>query len=252
MPRSFRLVLFLISLAAVAAALPFVVAAMPPFGAHPLPYGDAINHLAPIQRHVTNMVTAVNFDYRSLDTLGEEMMLLGAVTGTAVLLRSSREDQPEDRPATAPGRTIPPRTDAVALTARLFGPVTLVYGIYVVLHAQLTPGGGFQGGAVIASGLLLLFLGEGYPSWRGLMRTGLLDALEGGGAAMYAIAGLAPMVVGASYLANVLPPGQLRALLSGGMILILNWAVAIAVAGGFGILFVDFLKETRADADDGS
>lgn len=251
MPRSVRLVLFFVSLAGIVAALPFVVAAMPPFGAHPLPYGDAINHLAPIQRHVTNMVTAVNFDYRSLDTLGEEMMLLGAVTGTAVLLRSRREDQPEDEPATAPGRTIPPRTDAVMLATRLFGPVTLVFGVYVVLHAQLTPGGGFQGGAIIASGLLLLFLGEGYPCWRALMRTGLLDALEGGGAAMYAVAGLAPMAAGASYLENVLPVGHLHALLSGGLILILNWGVALAVAGGFGVLFVDFLKETRANADDG-
>ncbi len=115
-----------------------------------------------------------------------------------------------------------------------------------VLHAQLTPGGGFQGGVIVASGLLLLFLCEGYPAWRRLMRTGMLDALEGGGAAMYAVAGLAPMAVGARYLENVLPSGQLRALLSGGMILILNWAVALAVAGGFGILFVEFLKETRA------
>ncbi len=54
------------------------------------------------------------------------------------------------------------------------------------------------------------------------------------------------MIVGAHYLENVLPPGQLRALLSGGMIPILNGAVALAVAGGFSVLFVDFLKETRA------
>ncbi len=254
MPRTARLLLFLVSMGGLAAALPFVVAAMPPFGAHPLPYGDLINRLAPIQRHVTNMVTAVNFDYRGFDTLGEEIMLFAAVTGTAVLLRGRREDLPTDRPAAAPGRPFPGRSDAMVLIGRMFGPVIMVFGIYVVLHAQLTPGGGFQGGAIVASGLLLLFLCEGYPAWRRLMRTGLLDAMEGGGAAMYAVAGLAPMAVGASYLANVLPLGQLRALLSGGMILILNWAVAIAVVGGFGILFVDFLKETRAeqDGEDGS
>ena len=234
----------------IAAALPFVVAAMPAFGAHPLPYGELINHLAPDQRHVTNMVTAVNFDYRSFDTLGEEIMLLAAVTGTAVLLRSRREDSPADRPATVPGRPIPRPSEGLVLAGRLFGPLTMIFGVYVILHAQLTPGGGFQGGVIVASGLLLLFLCEGYRSWRVLMRTGLLDALEGGGAAMYAVAGLAPMIVGAHYLENVLPPGQLRALLSGGLILILNWAVALAVAGGFGILFVDFLKETRADQRD--
>jgi multicomponent Na+:H+ antiporter subunit B len=245
-----RLLLFLVSMGGIAAALPFVVAAMPGFGTHPLPYGELINHVAPVQRHVTNMVTAVNFDYRGFDTLGEEIMLLAAVTGTAVLLRSRREDSPADRPVTAPGRPIPPRGEGLALAGRLFGPLTMVFGIYVVLHAQLTPGGGFQGGVIIASGLLPLFLCEGYRSWRVLMRTGMLDALEGGGAAIYAVVGLAPMTVGAHYLENVLPPGQLRALLSGGMILILNWAVALAVAGGFGILSVDFLKETRAGQEE--
>ena len=249
MPRTVRLILFLVSMGGVAVALPFVVAAMPEFGAHPLPYGDFINHAAPAQRHVTNMVTAVNFDYRGFDTLGEEIMLLAAVTGTAVLLRSRREDSPADRPSRAPGRPIPPRSEALVLAGRLFGPLTVVFGIYVVLHAQLTPGGGFQGGVIVASGLLLVYLCEGYRPWRVLMPTGLLDALEGGGAAMYAVAGLAPMAAGAHYLENVLPPGQLRALLSGGMILILNWGVALAVAGGFGILCVDFLKETRAEQE---
>ena len=57
---------------------------MPTFGAHPLPYGDAINRDAPAQRHVSNMVTAVNFDYRGFDMLGEEFMLLCAVTGAAI------------------------------------------------------------------------------------------------------------------------------------------------------------------------
>lgn len=247
MPRMLRLILFLVALGGVAAALPSVIAAMPEFGAHPLPYGELINRLAPMQRHVTNMVTAVNFDYRGFDTLGEEMMLFAAVTGTAVLLRGARGEKTTALPATVPGRTIPPRSDAVVLGGRLFGPVIMVFGLYVVLHAQLTPGGGFQGGAIVASGLLLLYLGEGYGPWRGLMRTGMLDALEGGGATLYAVAGLVPMVTGAAYLQNVVALGQIRALLSGGLILILNWGVAIAVAGAFGILFVDFLEETRAE-----
>jgi len=136
-PRTIRLVLFLVSMGGIAAALPFVVAAMPGFGTHPLPYGELINHVAPVQRHVTNMVTAVNFDYRGFDTLGEEIMLLAAVTGTAVLLRSRREDSPADRPATAPGRPIPPRSEGLALAGRLFGPLTMVFGLYVVLHGSV-------------------------------------------------------------------------------------------------------------------
>ena len=143
---------------------------MPVFGSHPLPYGDIINRLAPVQRHVTNMVSAVNFDYRGFDTLGEEMMLMVAVTGTAVLLRGHRGESLTALPATVPSRRIPPHSEALVLTARWFAPLTILFGLYVALHATVTPGGGFQGGVIIASGLLLLYLGEGYSGWRRFMR----------------------------------------------------------------------------------
>lgn len=252
MPRTLRLALFLFSMAGLAVATGFVIGAMPTFGSHPLPYGDLINRLAPVQRHVTNMVTAVNFDYRAFDTLGEELMLFTAVTGVAVLLRGGRGEDTTALPAMASDRDIPPRSDAVTLAGRLFGPWVIVFGFYVVLHAQLTPGGGFQGGVIIASGLLLLYLGEGYKSWRRIMRNGAFDAMEGGGAALYAVAGFIPMVMGANYLANTLALGETKALLSGGLILILNWAVALAVIGAFAILFIEFLEETRAEEDENS
>ncbi len=247
MPRTLRLIVFLVAMGGLAVGAGFVIGAMPAFGAHPLPYGDLINRLAPVQRHVTNMVTAVNFDYRAFDTLGEEMMLFAAVTGTAVLLRGGRGEQTTALPATAPARPIPARSDAVTLVGRLFGPLVMAFGLYVVLHAQLTPGGGFQGGVIVASGMLLLYLSDGYKSWRRLMRNGAFDALEGGGAALYAVAGFIPIAMGAAYLANTLPLGTLKALLSGGLILILNWGVALAVMGAFGILFIEFLEETRAE-----
>ena len=78
-PR-FRLVLFALACLCLVPAVLHVALAMPVFGAHPLPYGDAINAAAPGERHVSNMVSAVNFDYRGFDTLGEEFMLLCAVT----------------------------------------------------------------------------------------------------------------------------------------------------------------------------
>ena len=242
-----RLVLLALALACIAPALPAVIGTLPVFGSHPLPYGDIINRLAPAERHVTNMVSAVNFDYRGFDTLGEEMMLFVAVTGTAVLLRGTRGEAITALPATVPGRQIPPHSEALVLTARWFAPVTILFGIYVVLHATVTPGGGFQGGVIIASGLLLLYLGEGYAGWRRFMRNGPLDAIEGGGAAAYALAGFGPMLVGAQYLQNVLPLGSMKLLLSGGLMVVVNASVAFAVAGGFGILFVEFLEETRAE-----
>jgi multicomponent Na+:H+ antiporter subunit B len=222
-----------------------VIRGMPAFGDHPLPYGDFASRVLPAERQVTNMVTAVTFDLRGFDTLGEETMLLAAVVGTVVLLRGARGEGTADRPARAPGRAIPPRSEAVVLLCRALAPLTLLYGVYVVLHAHLTPGGGFQGGAIIGSGLLLLWLGEGYAAWRHFVPGHVLHAMEGGGAALYALMGLAALLSGAAFLANVLPLGSLGSLFSGGMIGLVNFGTGLAVAGGFGMLFLEFLEETR-------
>jgi multicomponent Na+:H+ antiporter subunit B len=240
-----RLILFIASLLALAAPVSAGLRTMPEFGAHPLPYGEAINAIATAERHVTNMVSAVNFDYRSIDTLGEEFMLLAAVTGTVVLLRGARGERSTDRPGRVPGRRTAPRNDAVVLVCRLFSPLILVFGIYVALHAMVTPGGGFQGGCIIGSGAILLYLGEGYGGWRRLVRTRPLDALEGGGAAVFALCGLVTLFSGAAFLQNLLPLGQPGTILSGGLMVIENAGVACAVTGGFGLLLLEFMEETR-------
>ncbi len=216
-------------------------------------YGDLINRIGPAERHVANMVSAINFDIRGLDTLGEEFMLLAAIAGTVVLLRGERGTDTTDTAIRLPGRPLVPRAEAVTLVCRIFGPLLAVFGLYIVLHATVTPGGGFQGGVILASASLLIYLGEGYASWRRSVLAGWLDAMEGGGALVFALCGLAPMFVGAAFLENVLPLGTIRDMLSGGLMLVANLGVAFAVTGGFTQLFLEFMEETRAsDASDGS
>ncbi|MBP0492708.1 MnhB domain-containing protein [Roseomonas indoligenes] len=245
MSRRARGILAAIAALALAPGALAVVRAMPPLGDHPLPYGDAVNRVAPAERAVSNMVTAVNFDLRGFDTLGEEVMLLAAVVGAVVVLRGARGEGVGDRPARCGSRPIPPRSDAVVLLCRMTAPLTLIYGLYVVLHAALTPGGGFQGGAIIGSGLVLVWLGEGYNAWRRMVPGVVLHALEGGGAGLYALAGFGAMLTGAAYLANMLPLGDWGSILSGGMIPVVNFGVGLAVSGAFGMLFLEFLEETR-------
>ncbi|MCR0981236.1 MnhB domain-containing protein [Roseomonas populi] len=247
-PRARGILATLAALALAPGALA-VLRAMPAFGDHPLPYGDAVNRIAPAERIVSNMVTAVNFDLRGFDTLGEEVMLLAAVVGTVVVLRGSRGEGVGDRPATCGDRPIPPRSEAVVLLCRIIAPLTLLYGLYVVLHAQLTPGGGFQGGAIIGSGLLLVWVGEGYNAWRRLVPGVVLHALEGGGAGLYALMGFGAMLTGAAFLTNVLPLGEWGSILSGGVIPVVNFGVGLAVSGAFGMLFLEFLEETREPKD---
>ncbi len=245
-PRT-RLIVFALACLALLPAVAHVAWHMPAFGAHPLPYGDAINAAGTAQRHVTNMVSAVNFDYRGFDTLGEEFMLLCAVTGVTVLLRGTRGERASAEPGHVAGRPIRSRSDAVVLICRVFGAVILLFGLYVALHAMTTPGGGFQGGVIAASGALLVFVGEGYGGWRRMVRSEAMDACEGLGATLYALCGLASVALGLPFLQNVLPLGSPGNLFSGGLMLAENAGVALAVAGGFAVVFIEFFEETRIE-----
>src|SRR5579883_3186994 len=111
-------------------------------------YAQQINSRAFAERNVTDAVTAVNFDYRGFDTVGEEFILLVSVLGSLLLLRMA-EDRKEQilRDASAPWRDIGP-SDATRLWVLAMLAPKLAFGIYIVLHGQLTPGGGFQGGVI--------------------------------------------------------------------------------------------------------
>jgi len=246
MNRKLRIGLFVVAWMILVPAIAALAQHMPAFGAHALPYGDLINRVAPAERHVSNTVSAVNFDYRGFDTLGEEFMLVCAVTGVVVVLRGNRGEQVGAAPASVDGRPIIPRSDATLLLTRFAAPLLVLFGMYVGLHAMTTPGGGFQGGVVIATGLLLVYLGQGYPTWRKVVQSSWLDAFEGGGAALYAVSGLSSMLLGHAFLTNVLPLGTFRDVYSGGLMLVENFGVLLAVAGGFTVLFNELLEETRA------
>jgi multicomponent Na+:H+ antiporter subunit B len=246
MSTRLRLALFAVAQLCLLPAIWKIARALPPFGNPIEIYGRSIDTLGPPLRHISNMVSAVNFDFRGLDTVGEEFMLLCAVTGAVTLLRGIRG---EDRGAKAerlPGRPLLDRAESTILVARVFAPLILLFGLYMVLHATVTPGGGFQGGVIIASGLLLVYLGEGYDAWRCLAPSRVFDAMEGGGSLLFLLCGLGPMAAGGVFMENLLPLGSIKDVFSGGLIVIENASVAIAVIGGFAMLFLEFMEETRA------
>jgi Domain related to MnhB subunit of Na+/H+ antiporter len=98
------------------------------------------------ERNITDAVSAVNFDYRGFDTLGEEFILFFSVLGSLLLLRMAEERKEEvPRDAAASWRNVGPG-DATRLWILVMIAPKVVFGIYIVVHGQRTPGGGFQGG----------------------------------------------------------------------------------------------------------
>jgi multicomponent Na+:H+ antiporter subunit B len=248
--NTWRTLIFLVLLAAAAPAMIHGLSALPPFGDYRGPYGDIVNHLVVPARHVTNAVTAVNFDFRGLDTLGEELILFAATVGVAMLFRGTRGQATTAAPVRIEGRKRPGRSEAVALMARVFAPLTFVFGIYVVLHAQLTPGGGFQGGVILFAAVLLAYLADGYGAWTRLTPPIVIHLAESCGILVYLFGGLVSLALGGVYLQNNLPLGALGSIVSGGLIPILNAGVALAVAAGFCAVAREFLEETRRYSDE--
>lgn len=244
-----RTVLLALAFMALAPAIWRVAIALPGFG-HPTSlYGATVNALVPAARRVSNMVSAVNFDVRGIDTLGEEGMLIAAVTGAVVLLRGSRGESESDKAGRIPGRKVEARPDATVIVCRVFAVATVLFGLCSSLNGALTPGGGFQGGVVVASGLLLLYLGEGYEAWRRLVHGPVLAIFEGTGLLLFVLCAGLPLLGGHAALENRLPLEQFRSLLSGGLLWIVNLGVLLAVTGSFGLLALEFLEETRDPAE---
>jgi multicomponent Na+:H+ antiporter subunit B len=233
--RRVRLSVFAISGAVLAVLSVWAFTGLPAFGEFQGQYGRILNSVAVPERHVTNVVSAVTFDYRGFDTLGEEFILFAAVMGVALLLREARDERERPRDEV--------RSDAVrAIGLASVGP-TIVVGLYVVAHGYLTPGGGFQGGVALASGLVLLYAAGRYRAYRAATPDAVVDFGESVGAGGYAAVGIATLISGAAYLENVVGLGTTRTLAAGGTIAILNATTALAVTAGLVLLFHEFLEE---------
>jgi multicomponent Na+:H+ antiporter subunit B len=236
--------LFLVAMAALAALLVWGVAGLPRFGTFAGAYSRLLNATAVGERAATNVVASITFDYRGFDTMGEEFILFAAVVGVAILLRAQRDEEEGQPEEEALGRRAPAASNAVrALGLALVGPI-VVFGIYMVAHGHLTAGGGFQGGVVLATGALLVYLSGEYVTLRMVRPESLIDAAESAGAGGYVAIGLLGLAAGGSFLDNFLPLGEPGALLSAGTIVPINVAVGLEVAAGFVLLLSEFLEQT--------
>ncbi|MFF4370802.1 MnhB domain-containing protein [Streptomyces sp. NPDC001594] len=235
MSRTARTALFWCAALAIALCYGIACGHLPGFGGSFHPYADRAVPTA-LARRTANAVASVNFDQRGFDTLGEEFILFTAVLGAAVVLRRARDEH-----------TVSPRPGRVLPTVRLAGtvllPVALVTGVYVIAHGQLTPGGGFQGGVVLATGLHIAYLAADYRVLRSVRPRTVLDLADATAAGAFAALGLAGLAWGSAYLENVLPWGALGQIVSGGTVPLLNAAVGVEVGSALVVLLAAFLDQ---------
>ena len=129
--------------------------------------------------------------------------------------------------------------------ARLLFPIILLFGIYIMVYGHLSVGGGFQGGVIIASAILLMFVSSNNFA----LSHHLVEVVETFAGISYVAIGLIGLIVIDSFLGNFLPHSisQLGLLLSGGIVPIIYIIIGIKVGSEMSLIVQNMLK--RSDND---
>ncbi len=222
------------------------VADLPPFGEADKPVNNEVS-----QRYIekglqetgaVNIVTGMILDYRAFDTLGESHVLFIATCTVLILLRTDGKEGESGREESN-DRAYEPKNDVILQTAaRLLVPFIIIFGIYVILCGHLGPGGGFSGGAVIGAGLILYVSAFGFEKAERFFTGATYKWMSFGALACYCLSKTYSFYTGANHIESVIPLGTPGAILSSGLILLLNICVGVVVAGTMYTFYVMFRK----------
>jgi multicomponent Na+:H+ antiporter subunit B len=121
----------------------------------------------------------------------------------------------------------------------------VVLGWFLASHAQTSPSGGFQGGVVLASAFMLIYLAGQFLTFRRISPVDLTDAVEATAAGGFAVVGVVALAMGMPYLANFLPLGGTPgAVSSSGTIALISFLVGVEVAAAFVAIMSEMLEQT--------
>jgi multicomponent Na+:H+ antiporter subunit B len=236
---------FGVGMAGLAAFFLWGLTGLPGFGNYPGPYGDIINRVAVAQTNATGVVSAINFSYRGFDTVGEEFILFAAASGMAIVLRHLRGEREREARDEALDREVPPTSEAIRMVALILTGPTVVMGWYLASHAQTSPSGGFQGGVVLATAFVLVYLAGRFLVFERISPVDVTDAVEALGAGGFAAVGIAAVAMGLPYLTNFLPLGTIPgAVSSSGTIALISFFVGVEVGAAFILIVGELLDQT--------
>jgi len=146
---------------------------------------------------IPNVVTAILGSFRGYDTLGEVFVVFAACIGVLFILGTSppAHRAPKHTGFSGVGHHIVPQ-----VVGRLLVPFIVLFGLYVQFHGEYGPGGGFQAGAIIATGLILHALLEGESAALRAIPRPVLFGMVTGGALLYSFIGVLGIALGGNFL----------------------------------------------------
>src|SRR5262245_41367803 len=180
--------------------------------------------LVPHELGAPNVITGILLTYRGFDTLGEVAVLFMVAAGVGLVL-GRRDPAPLD---TASGETkkIMASSEIVQTGSAVLLPLISIFAAYIIMNGHLSAGGGFQGGAIIASGVMLLLLARPEIA----LDHNFLGATESLAGVLYVLAGIAGLMFAGGFLdSRILPLGQFGAFFSAGAIPLISVLLGVKV-----------------------
>ena len=173
-----------------------------------------------------NTVAGMILDYRAFDTLGESFVLFTAMCAVTMLMNASGKR----RVRKLDYEVLDYYQDPIIRTVCKFViPIILVFGVYILLNGHLSPGGGFSGGAIMASALIIYGLVWGGERASRAIPAKVLKIIVLCALGFYACSKTYSFFTGANHLHSIISPGVPGRILSAGLILPLNVAVGFVV-----------------------
>lgn len=230
---------------AIIAVLLYTTTALPPFGDPQNPTNNEVPKRY-IEQGVTdtgalNIVTGMILDYRAFDTFGEAIILITGALAVILLLRNE-EGKYDEFDALLHEMEEPRHDDILKEMSRFLVPVIMLVGIYIVTSGHLNPGGGFSGGAVIGSGVILHASAFGTKKARLFFSYNTFRRTTAIAITFYALIKGYVFFTGANSITPIIPLGTPGNILSAGFILPLNIAIGLVVASVMYTLYILFSK----------
>lgn len=194
-----------------------------------------------------NIVSGMILDYRAFDTFGESCVLFVATICVTIMLRidgrgGAEDDEETESSKKAFGiresafakldnRNYEPENDTILRkSALIVFPIIMVFGVYVILNGHISPGGGFSGGAILGAGFVLFLSAFGFNKTERFMNANTVRIITLVALLVYCLSKCYSFFTGANHLESGIPLGTPGAILSSGLILVLNICVGMVVA----------------------
>ena len=143
------------------------------------------------------------------------------------------------------------RRDSILISCtNLVLPILLTLGLYIIIHGHLSPGGGFQGGVLIAGAIAIIYIGYGIKGVNKGIAANTFKVAEDIGALGFIILAFLGLVFGGTFFKNIFYLGEPGELFSSGSIFLMNFAVGFKVFAGVSFLILIMVSSLKSKGDE--